>query len=490
MLPFDSLIFRRIHNYSKSHAESSGKLPRLWEENDDSGKKFKSTEGGERFIQSFSSSMNDISMPSHPYGTSFSGLSDQQVNDIQLIENLLLSAEKVNQQQFERASKLLDWCDMLSSSSGNQIQRLVHYFCKALKHKISGETGRIPFSVSGKKHVQDMVGKMATPNPTALSVYQKLPFLQAAQFSGVQALVDGVAGSKKVHIIDLAIRQGLQCTILMQALVSQANCPIEHLKITAVGVNFKQEIEQTGDRLKSFAESMNLSFTFNAVIVEDMLEFKEELLELDLDEVLAVYSSHGLWTMLAQQDRLESLMKVIKSTNPRVMVVCETAVNLNSPNFVNRFIEALFYYGAFFDALEDCMGCEDENRVCVESMYLANGIWSLVAAEGAERAIRHVNIDVWRKFFARFGMQELELSMSSIYQANLMVEKAEITCGISRQFDNEESIDCCFLAVLMITKAYMAKMRPLTFGRQFKVKNDKFIKKKHIELLRDTNSSL
>lgn len=521
MSPFDSLIFKRIHNYSKSHLESSGKLPRLWEENDDSGKKFKRTEGltssteyhhqveqeppknfhnldalfldtapafqsyehrmqelaniesqyselikphtqtqthtanhdavpyvtsgqklstdaiirlgGERFIQSFSSSMKDISMPSHPYGTSFSGLSDQQVNDIQLIENLLLSAEKVDQQQFERASKLLDWCDMLSSSSGNPIQRLVHYFCKALKHKISGETGRIPISGSGKKHVQDMLGKMMIPNPTALSVYQKLPFFQAGHFSGVQALVDGVAGSKKVHIIDLAIRQGFQCTILMQALVSQANCPIEHLKITAIGVNFKQEIELTGDRLKSFAESMNLSFTFNAVIVKDMLEFKEELLELDLDEALAVYSSHGLWTMLAQQDRLESLMKVIKSTNPRVMVVCETAVNLNSPNFVNRFIEALFYYGAFFDALEDCMGCKDENRVCVESMYLANGIWSLVAAEGAERAIRHVNIDVWRKFFARFGMQELELSMSSIYQANLMVEK--VSCGNSCTLD-------------------------------------------------------
>ncbi|GJY76720.1 putative transcription factor GRAS [Tanacetum coccineum] len=515
MSPFDSLIFGRIHNYSKSHVASSGKLPRLWEENDDSGKKSKRKEGltfstesdhqveheppnkfhnldalfldtapafescehqmqelaniesqyselikphtqtqtqtpshdaipyvtsgqklstdaiirlgGERFIQSFSSSMNDISMPSHPYGTSFSGLSDQHVNDIQLIENLLLTAEKVNQQQFERASKLLDWCDMLSSSSGNPIQRLVHYFSKALKHKISGETGRFPFCGSGKKHVQDMEGKMVIPNPTTLSLYQKLPFFQAGQFSGVQALVDGVAGSKKVHIIDLAIRQGVQCTILMQALVSQANCPIEHLKITAVGVNFKQEVEKTGDRLKSFAESMNLSFSFNTVIVEDMLEFKEELLELDFDEALAVYSSYGLWTMIAQQDRLESLMKVIKNTNPRVMVVSEAAVNLNAPNFVNRFIEALFFYGAFFDALEDC-DLDDQNRTIVESVYLANGIWSVVAADEAERAIRHVNIDVWRKFFARFGMKEIELSMSSLYQANLMAEKS---CGNS-----------------------------------------------------------
>ncbi|KAM0045703.1 putative transcription factor GRAS family [Helianthus debilis subsp. tardiflorus] len=91
------------------------------------------------------------------------------------------------------------------------------------------------------------------------------------------------------------------------------------------------------------------------VIVEDMLDFNKDLLELDPDEALGVYTSYGLWSMITQQDHLESLMKVIKSSNPHVMVVSEVAANLNSPTFVNRFIEGLFYYRALFDSIEDCV---------------------------------------------------------------------------------------------------------------------------------------
>ncbi|KAI3716723.1 hypothetical protein L1987_67797 [Smallanthus sonchifolius] len=396
---------------------------------DVSGRKLSTEEiirlGGEQFIQSRSAG--------HPYAGSFSGLSDQELKDIQLIENLLLSSEKVTKEQFERSSKLLDWCDVLSSSSGNPIQRLAHYFSKALREKIVKETSRISFNGSGKKHVYDLQGRIMNPNMTLVSLYQKLPFYQVSYFSGVQALVDRLSRSKKVHVIDLLIRQGVQTTILMQALASQPDFRIKHLKITAVGTGFEQQIKQTGDRLKSFAESINLSFSFNIVIVEDMLDFNKDLLQIDPMETLGVFSSYGLWNMVAQQDRLESLMKVIKSTNPRVMVVCEVAANLNSPSFVNRFIEALFHYGAVFDSLEDCMDRDDENRGITESMYLGEGIRSIVAAEGAERAIRHVGIDVWRKFFERFGMEEIGFSMSSLYQAKLVAEK--FCCRSSCTFD-------------------------------------------------------
>ncbi|KAJ0714923.1 putative transcription factor GRAS family [Helianthus annuus] len=200
--------------------------------------------GGERFIQSYSASTNNILIMNHPYGSSFSGLSDEEVKDVQLIVNLLLSAEKVTQQQFERSIKLLDWCDTLFCSSGNPVQRVVHYFSKALREKINKETGRVSTCGSGKEHVENLAGRLMRPNPASVFIYDKLPLFQAGLFSGVQALVDGVSGSKNVHVIDLTLKQGVQCTILMQALVSQPHCPVEHLKITAVGTDFKQETEQ------------------------------------------------------------------------------------------------------------------------------------------------------------------------------------------------------------------------------------------------------
>ncbi|KAJ0476233.1 putative transcription factor GRAS family [Helianthus annuus] len=127
--------------------------------------------------------------------------------------------------------------------------------------------------------------------------------------------------------------------------------------------------------------------------------------------------------MIAQQDRLESFMKVMKSSNPHVMVASEVTANLNSPNFVNRLFDGLFHYGALFDSLEDCLGREDENRTITKSMYFGTGIKNILASENTERVIKHVKIDVWRKFFAWFGMKEIKLSMSSLYQANLVAEK-------------------------------------------------------------------
>ncbi|KAJ0611602.1 putative transcription factor GRAS family [Helianthus annuus] len=388
--------------------------------------------GGERFIQSRSSTSMSIS--THTYMDSFSGLSDQQLKDVQLIEIFLLSSEKLTQQQFEKSSNLLDWCDELSSSLGNPIQRVVYYFSKALRAKIDKEARRIGlFTRPTMNHVFDMEGGIMSTTRSLISIYQKLPFYQAGHFSGVAALVDELSRSKRVHVIDLSIRHGIQILILMQSLASQHGFRIKHLKVTAVGTGFEEKIKQTGDRLKSFAESMYLSFSFSIVIVEDMLDFNKDLLELDPREALGVYSAYGLYSLIAQQDRLESLMKVIKSTKPRVMVVCEVAANLNSPNFVNRLTEALFHFGAVFDALEECMDREDENRGVTESMYLGEAIRSIVATEGAERAIRHVSIDVWRKFFARFGMREIGLGMSTLYQAKLVAGK--FSCGSSCTFD-------------------------------------------------------
>ncbi|KAM0024399.1 putative transcription factor GRAS [Helianthus debilis subsp. tardiflorus] len=55
--------------------------------------------GRERFIKSRSlNSTKDMLESTHPYAGSFMGLSDQELKDVQLIKNMLLSSEKVAQQ--------------------------------------------------------------------------------------------------------------------------------------------------------------------------------------------------------------------------------------------------------------------------------------------------------------------------------------------------------------------------------------------------------
>ncbi|KAM3236157.1 DELLA protein RGL2 [Capsicum annuum] len=222
----------------------------------------------------------------------------------------------------------------------------------------------------------------------------------------------------------------MQWTILMQALYThQCGCEssLKHLRITALCTKLRHKIEDTRERLMDFAVSLNLPFSFNIVMVEDVMKLKQEDFEIDDEEAIAIFARYILMRMLAQPAKLDSLMRVIRGINPRAMIVIEVEANHNSPAFVDRFVEALFFYGAFFDSLEDCMRYDERNRTAIESEHLSRGIRSIVATEGEERTIRHVKVDVWRAFFARYGMEEMELSMSSLYQANLVLKN--FACG-------------------------------------------------------------
>lgn len=384
---------------------------------------------GARFIRTSSQASGVASMLSHPYEFSFSGLSVEETRDVELVEFLLASAEKVGYQQYERAGKLLNRCNLLSSSTGNSVERVVYYFSEALREKIDRETGRVAPKGLGNKPSFDVNMAMKRPNETSLACQIKIPFGQVAQFAGIQAIVENVTEAKKVHVIDLEIRNGVQWTGLMQALASRSDCPVELLKISAIGTSSRKLIEETGKRLESFAESMNLPFSFKLVMVPDMLDLKEDMFELDSEETVAVYSEFAMRSMVPQPDRLESAMRVIKNIRPCVTVVTEVEGNHNSPVFVTRFIEALFFFGAYFDCVETCMERNDPNRMILESQYFGNGLRNIVAAEGEERKIRNVKIDVWRAFFARYGMEEIDLSPSSLYQVDLVLKN--FSCGSS-----------------------------------------------------------
>ncbi|KAK4425946.1 GRAS family protein RAM1 [Sesamum alatum] len=370
----------------------------------------------EKFIQS-----DEHSVLSHPYQSSMLCQSEEDSEGVQLVQNLLSCAEKVGDKQYERARNLLLECDRMSSPGGNPVQRLVFYFTEALYEKIDRETGRITPKGLGKK-VEDPLQALKSPDTTLIAFHKELPLSQITKFAGIQAVVDNVAEARKVHFIDLEIRKGIQCTILMQALAARSENPVEHLKITAVAIKSKASIEETGRQLKSFAQSLDLKFSFHIVMVEDILDLNESLFDLDEDEAIAVYAAYTLMNMIGQPDQLEHLIRVIRSMHPRMMVVSEVEANCNSPIFVERFVEALFFYGACFESMAECMKNDEKHRSIAERTCFSSAIRNIVAAEGEERKIRHVSISVWRAFFTHFGFEETELSMSAVYQANLVVK--------------------------------------------------------------------
>ena len=78
----------------------------------------------------------------------------------------------------------------------------------------------------------------------------ELPFCQISQFAAIQAIMDNVASAKTAHLVDPGIKTGSYWPVMMQALADRYDCPLELLKITAVGPS-KQIIEEVGNQLSS-----------------------------------------------------------------------------------------------------------------------------------------------------------------------------------------------------------------------------------------------
>ncbi|GJT69684.1 retrovirus-related pol polyprotein from transposon TNT 1-94 [Tanacetum coccineum] len=122
-------------------------------------------------------------------------------------------------------------------------------------------------------------------------------------------------------------------------------------------------------------------------------------------------------------------MRVIRKINPCITLVTEIEANHTTPAFANRFTETLFFYGALFDSMSYCLANDDQHRKVSESVIYGQSIRNIVAADGDERTIRHIGFDVWRSFFVRFGMVEIELSSDTLFEAKLF--DSNFDCGNS-----------------------------------------------------------
>ncbi|CAI0442179.1 unnamed protein product [Linum tenue] len=339
------------------------------------------------------------------------------------MEHLLECAEKVGKGEFDRAIELLGRCNCWASQTGNPVQRLAYYFGNALRQRMK----------EGTPIESDMT--VTLPDKSAMEFRTRVPFYTASQLAAVQILMENVAGEKRIHVIELRICSGMPMIALMQAVASSPNSiemnSIEMLRITALAHDATEErfIHGSGRRLVGFARGIGLPFSFNVVrIWEPPSAAHKDKLGLEPREATVVLSQYALSRMVAKPNRLEAMMKLIRSIRPRVMVVIELEANHNAPDFGHRFVETLFTAGAYFDCLATCMEEKEEARAAaraaVESWYLNDRIRNVLVAEGEKRVVRDVKIRVWREYFARFGMLEIAIRGLALQHANMVIRES------------------------------------------------------------------
>ncbi|KAL3508162.1 hypothetical protein ACH5RR_033544 [Cinchona calisaya] len=389
-----------------------------------------------RLLQLHSQKADVVSYAATSFGAQ-SGLPSEVAEDFELALRLLAAAEKIAKQQFIYARKLLSMCKLSISQSGNPIQRVAYYFAEALQEKIDKEWGLVSSEETEriKKGPTDVELTMLRLRPEMMRCQQEIPFCLYTQFTAIQSILDCVASAKRVHLIDFGIDNGSHWTLIMQAFSVRYECPLEHLKITAVGTS-KPMMEETGKWLTSFAETISLPFSFS-ITVSEMKDLKEDCFELEADENVAVYLGLRLWTLLPWPNQLDRFIKLIKSLKPSLIVVNEMEASINSSVFLERFNESIVLFSAMFDCINSCMYHRVTFRKLTEEVIFPGMIRNIVIAEGKEWIQRYEKISFWRALFGRFGIVETDMSRPPPEQEILFLGSSELLSCCTVELDGK-----------------------------------------------------
>ncbi|KAJ0436345.1 putative transcription factor GRAS family [Helianthus annuus] len=261
-------------------------------------------------------------------------------------------------------------------------------------------------------------------------VYEVCPHIQFGHFVANLTILEAFEGESFVHVVDLGMTLGLphgqQWRGLLESLANHHGQSLRRLRITAVGTCVNR-FHVIGDELEVYAQKLGINLEFS--YVESSLEkLKPEDIKTYENEVLVVNSILQLHCVVKEsRGALNSVLKIIHELSPKVLVLVEQDSSHNGPFFLGRFMEALYYYSAIFDALDAMLPKYDTRRAKIEQFYFAEEIKNIVSCEGPNRVERHERVDQWRRRMSRAGFQAAPVKL--VAQAKQWLAKLEICEG-------------------------------------------------------------
>ncbi|PWZ15604.1 Scarecrow-like protein 23 [Zea mays] len=317
-----------------------------------------------------------------------------ETRGLRLLSLLLRCAEAVAMDQLTEARELLPEIAELASPFGSSPERVAAYFGDALCARV-------------------LSSYLGAYSPLALRP------LAAAQSRRVAAL----DGEDCLHVIDLDIMQGLQWPGLFHILASRPRKP-RSLRITGLGASL-DVLEATGRRLADFAASLGLPFEFRPIEgkighVADAAALLGSRQRRRDDEATVVHWMHHCLYDVTGSD--VGTVRLLRSLRPKLITIVEQDLG-HSGDFLGRFVEALHYYSALFDALGDGAGAAEEEsaeRYAVERQLLGAEIRNIVAVGGPKRT-GEVRVERWSHELRHAGFRPVSLAGSPAAQARLLL---------------------------------------------------------------------
>ncbi|KAJ6869978.1 scarecrow-like protein 23 isoform X2 [Populus alba x Populus x berolinensis] len=296
-----------------------------------------------------------------------------EASGLRLLGLLLQCAECVAMDNLNDATDLLPEIAELSSPFGSSPERVGAYFAHALQARVVGSC-------------------LAN-----------------------QAIYQALDGEDRVHVIDLDIMQGLQWPGLFHILASRPK-KIRSMRITGFGSS-SELLESTGRRLADFASSLGLPFEFHPL--EGKIGNVTDLSQLGVRprEAIVVHWMHHCLYDVTGSDL--GTLKLLTLLRPKLITTVEQDLS-HGGSFLGRFVEALHYYSALFDALGDGLGVDSVERHMVEQQLFGCEIRNIVAVGGPKRT-GEVKVERWGDELRRVGFEPVSLGGSPAAQASLLL---------------------------------------------------------------------
>ncbi|XP_055807700.1 DELLA protein GAI-like [Solanum dulcamara] len=313
-------------------------------------------------------------------------------------------AEAIQENNFTLADVLIR---VLISQSrtltiGGAMKKMATYFAEALYQKI--------YRTNPQDFVESSYSKEKFLH---ISFYDSYPLLKFTHFTANQSIFEAFADSKRIHVIDFSLNQGLQWPALMQALTLRPGGP-PAFRLTGIG-GYSQPDEssdallEVGFKLAQFAESIGVDFEFQGFMAHTLADLEAPMLNIRPSnvEAVAVNSVFKLHRLFSIPGSIEKVLDLIKQIQPKIVTIAEQEANHNGSVFTNRINEAWHYYSTMFYLLENSDSI-NPNTLDLEmaEQYLGREIYNLVACEGTKRVVRHETFGQWQVRFnsARFNL--------------------------------------------------------------------------------------
>nr|GEY14654.1 hypothetical protein [Tanacetum cinerariifolium] len=304
------------------------------------------------------------------------------------------------------------------SPIGKPFERAAFYFKEALTLLVNSIISNINPQLTQNVSPFSLIYKIGAYK----SFSEISPFVQFANFTCNQALLESLNGYDHIHIIDFDIGYGGQWSSLMQELALRSN-GVSSLKITAFAsplTHDQLELGLTRENLIHFANEINVGFDFEIVNI-DVLASASWSLPFSVSENEAIAVNLPIHVLSNHQTQIPNVLRFVKNLNPKIVVSVDRGCDRTDLPYSNHLIHALQSYSNLLESL-DAVNANLDSLQKIERFLVQPAIEKIVFG----RFPYPEKTQHWRSLFLSAGFSPLSFSNFTESQAECLVKRTPV----------------------------------------------------------------